>query len=99
MAQLKLSQILDMYYSNRGVFSTNFRSCNRRELFRKLIERADLQSQTVAFSSVLDPEMQLEVTLSNESIRNFSSSSTEALISYVGKDYTVDSKRLIMTRP
>ncbi|XP_031629930.1 uncharacterized protein LOC116345041 [Contarinia nasturtii] len=84
-SQLKLSQLLDMYYSMRGVFSSSFRSCNRRELFKNYVQRNQLQSQTIAFSSVLDPEMQLEVTLSNESIKSFSTSSTEALISYVEK--------------
>lgn len=83
-SQLRLSQLLDMYYSHRGIFSSSFRSCNRRELF-KLVNPNQLQSQTIAFSTVLDREMQLRVTLSNNNIENFSSTATAALVSYVGE--------------
>lgn len=84
-SQLRLSQLLDMYYSNRGIFSTKFRSCNRRELFTSAIPPDQLQAQTLAFSTVLDREMQLSFTLSNKNIEQFSTSATSALVSYVGK--------------
>lgn len=83
-SQLRLSQVLDMYYSQRGVFSSDIKSCNRRSLFTSIAPAAQLQSQTTAFSTVLDREMQLRFTLSNEAIRQFSSSATEALASHVG---------------
>lgn len=85
-SQLRLSQLLDMYYSNRGVFTSNFRSCNRRELFATVIQPNQLQAQTIAFSTVLDREMQLRVTLSNKNIEQFSTGATDALVNYVGKD-------------
>lgn len=84
-SQLRLSQLLDMYYSNRGIYSSNFRSCNRRELFTQAIQPNQLQAQTIAFSTVLDREMQLRVTLSNRNIEQFSTSATDALVSYVCK--------------
>lgn len=85
ISQLRLSQLLDMYYSNRGIFSSSFRSCNRRELFTKIVQPNQLQAQTIAFSTVLDREMQLIVTLSNKNIEQFSTASTEVLTSYIGK--------------
>lgn len=85
-SQVRLSQLLDMYYSQRGIFSTAMRSCNRRDLFSKYVQPDTLLAQTIAFSTVLDREMQLQVTLSNEGIRTFSSSAVEALTQYIGKD-------------
>lgn len=84
-SQLRLSQLLDMYYSNRGILSSSFRSCNRRELFTKLVQPNQLQAQTIAFSTVLDREIQLRVTLNNKNIEQFSTTAAEALTSYVGK--------------
>lgn len=84
-SQLRLSQVLDMYYSQRGVYSSDIKSCNRRSLFTQIAPIAQLQAQTTAFSTVLDREMQLRVTLSNEAIRQFSSSAAQALVSHVGK--------------
>lgn len=83
-SQLRLSQVLDMYYSQRGVFSSDIRSCNRRALFTQFAPIAQLQVQTTAFSTVLDREMQLRVTLSNDAIRQFSSSAAQALVTHVG---------------
>lgn len=83
-SELRLSQLLDMYYSQRGVLGSNFKSCNRRELFAKNIQPNQLQAQTVAFSTVLDREIQLRVTMTNDAIRQFSSTATETLVSYVG---------------
>lgn len=84
-SNLRLSQLLDMYYSQRGVFSSNVKSCNRRELFAKNIQPNQLAAQTTAFSTVLDREIQLRVTINNEAIRQFSNAATETLFSYVGK--------------
>lgn len=82
-SDLRLSQLLDMYYSPYGVFGTEKRSCNRRELFNKDIGLTDLQNQAHAFTTVLDQEMQLKVTLSNKAIKDFADASAEKLVSYV----------------
>lgn len=81
--QLRLSQLLDMYYSNRGVFSSDVRSCNRRDLFTKSVQPNQLQAQTIAFGTVLDREMQLRVTLSNKNIEQFSTNAASKLFTYV----------------
>lgn len=83
-SQLRLSQLLDMYYSNRGVFSSDIRSCNRRGLFTKFVQPNQLLAQTIGFSTVLDREMQLRVTLTNSNIEQFSTNSAETLRTYVG---------------
>lgn len=83
VSQLRLSQILDMYYSQRGIFSSEYRSCNRRELFTRVATIAQLQAQTIAFSTVLDRDVQLRVTLTSEAIRNFAINAVQALAQYV----------------
>lgn len=83
VSQLRLSQLLDMYYSNHGILSTKFRSCNRRGLFSEYVQPQQLQTQAIAFSTVLDREMQLKVTLTNRNIEQFSSASAEALVNYI----------------
>lgn len=82
-SQLKLSQLLDMYYSQRGVYTSNVRSCDRRELFTSVAPVEEMRAQTIAFSSVLDREMQLRVTLSNDAISTFSDDASQALSTYV----------------
>lgn len=69
---MRLSQLLDMYYSQRGVFTSNVRACSRRSLFTEVAPVAQMEVQATAFGLVLDREMQLRFTLSDESIRNVS---------------------------
>lgn len=93
ISQLRLSQLLDMYYSNHGILSTKFRSCNRRELFNEYAQPQQLQAQGIAFSTVLDREMQLRYTLTSKNIEQFSSASAETLVNYISNglnDVTCD---------
>lgn len=83
-SQLRLSSLLDMYYSHRGVFMPNIRSCNRRQLFADVAPIAQIQAQTIAFSTVLDREMQLRVTLTPTAIQQFSNAAAQALNNYIG---------------
>lgn len=85
-SQLRLSQVLDMYYSQRGVFTSKYKACNRKELFSEIAPANILQSQAMAFTHVLDNEMQLRVTLSNEAIRTFSNTAAQALTNYIGNE-------------
>lgn len=81
--QLRLSQLLDMYYSQRGVFSSNVASCNRRALFTQVAPVATIRAQTEAFSTVLDREMQMRVTLPQVSINQFANAAAQALSTYI----------------
>lgn len=85
VSQLRLSQLIDMYYSQRGVFSSNVASCNRRTLFTTVAPVAQMQAQATAFSAVLDLELQLRVTLPPDAIARFSNAAVAALSTYVRK--------------
>lgn len=85
---LRLSQVLDMYYSQRGIFGrTNdenaVRACNRRNLFPIVAPEARLREQSIAFTTVLDGEMQSDVTLSPNSTARIAGQATSALIDYI----------------
>lgn len=80
---IKLSQVLDMYYSQRGVMSTDFRACNRNALFTGIAPVATMVDQTNAFATVLDREMQLRVTLSGDAISTFSDQAANVLSAYI----------------
>ncbi len=69
---MRLSQLLDMYYSQRGVFTSNIRACNRRALFTEVAPVNQMETQATAFGLVLDREMQLRVTLSDVAIQQVS---------------------------
>lgn len=81
--QMRLSQLLDMYYSHRGVFSSNVASCNRRTLFTQVAPVATIRAQTEAFSTVLDREMQMRVTLPQVTINQFANAAALALSTYI----------------
>lgn len=40
---MKLSQVLDAYYSSRGVLSTNVKACNRKTNFNQLSSQLSQQ--------------------------------------------------------
>ncbi|XP_067627604.1 uncharacterized protein [Eurosta solidaginis] len=82
-SDLKLSQLLRMYYSTNGVLNSGINACNRQQNFNNYISSDQLVAQTSAFSQVLDREMQLGVTLSPANIATFSLSAASALGNYV----------------
>ncbi|XP_072944091.1 uncharacterized protein [Epargyreus clarus] len=63
---LKLSQLLDMYYSPRnGVYSVVLRACNRRELSQQLVVNTNLITETYTFAAALDTNMPLRGTITS----------------------------------
>lgn len=80
---LRLSQLLEMYYSQRGVFSSDRRACDRRALFTSVAPLDLMQAQAIAFSTVLDKEMQLRVTLSTPVITTFANAASQQLTTYI----------------
>lgn len=87
---LRLSQVLDMYYSQRGIFGMvnnegAIRACNRRSLFPTVAPINRLRDQSFAFTTVLDGEMQTQVTLTANSTQRISSQASDAVTTYVGK--------------
>ncbi|XP_022901174.1 uncharacterized protein [Onthophagus taurus] len=51
---IKVSQILDLYYSQRGVFNEEVRACNRYNLLATVAPTETLIAQTTAFTPQLD---------------------------------------------
>lgn len=89
-SNLRLSQVLRMYYSTRGVLGSNIMACNRKELFSTYAPSLTLQDQTAAFAQLLDREMQLKVTLLPEAIVNFSTQAATALSNYIRMYYNMN---------
>lgn len=92
LSSLRLSQVLDMYYSQRGIFGrvtadgsdTSLRACNRRNMF-STIDQIVLRQQSIAFTTVLDSEMQSSVTLTTNSTVTLATRATDALQAYIGR--------------
>lgn len=87
---LRLSQVLDMYFSQRGIFGmtndeTSVRACNRRNLFPLVAPMQRLRDQSFAFTTVLDGEMQTRVTLTPNSTARLSAQASDALQAYIGE--------------
>uniref|UniRef100_A0A1A9W7T5 N-acetylmuramoyl-L-alanine amidase n=1 Tax=Glossina brevipalpis TaxID=37001 RepID=A0A1A9W7T5_9MUSC len=80
---LKLSQLLRMYYSMDGVLGSEVMACNRKENFPTYAPLNVMIAQTSAFAQVLDREIQLKVTLAPEAIAQFSTEASNSLTSYI----------------
>ena len=61
---LRLSQILDMYYSSRGVFGSSTRACYRRQLFTTVATKETLQDQVI-FKNIVNNDFVLSLIQSN----------------------------------
>lgn len=98
-SNLRLSQVLRMYYSSNGVLGTNIMACNRKQLFSTYAPSQTLQDQTAAFAQLLDREMQLQVTLLPEAIVNFSMQAASALSNYIREFILIISDILLILFP
>lgn len=65
VSSLKVSQILDLYYSPRGVFNSSLRACNRKLLQTTFAPTETLTDQTIAFNNLLNEEARLASTLTS----------------------------------
>lgn len=95
---LRLSQVLDMYFSQRGIFGMTsednaIRACNRRTLFTSVAPMETLREQSFAFTTVLDGEMQTQVTLTPNSTQRISTQASEALQSYISELITTEERK------
>lgn len=85
VSSLKVSQILDMYYSPRGVFNSSIRACNRKNLQTTVAPSETLIEQTVAFNTLLDDEAVLEGTITPDTYSAVGSSAVESFLNYLRK--------------
>lgn len=85
VSSLKISQILDLYYSQRGVFNSSLRACNRKLLQTDYAPTETLKTQTIAFNSILDNEARLATTLVPQNLIDLGEASVDAFINYLRK--------------
>lgn len=82
---LKLSQIIDMYYSNEGVsFDPTVKACNRQSLFSNTVNRTDLFTETSRFAHVLSLR-QITVYIPVEEMERITNAAVTAFLDYVRK--------------
>lgn len=80
---LKVSQILDMYYSPRGVFNTTIRACNRKNLQTTYAPSETLNTQTTGFNNMLDDVVVLPATLLSAELADLAQKAVDSLLSYL----------------
>ncbi|XP_034837872.2 uncharacterized protein [Maniola hyperantus] len=80
---LRLSQVLDMYYSNEGVsFDTTVRACNRHALYSKIVNGSHLMGETSRFAHMLSLQ-QITVYIPREEMERMSDAAATAFMNYV----------------
>lgn len=84
-SSLKVSQILDLYYSPRGVFNSSLRACNRKNLQTTVAPSEILTPQTVAFNDLLNREARLDGTLTSSVLITIGEKAVENFLNYLRK--------------
>ncbi|KAJ8735515.1 hypothetical protein PYW07_007135 [Mythimna separata] len=79
---LRLSQVLDMYYSSEGVsFDPTVKACNRQNLFRDIVKQEDLLTETSRFAHVLSLR-QITVYIPVEEMERITNAAITAFMEY-----------------
>ncbi|XP_076243007.1 uncharacterized protein LOC143184564 [Calliopsis andreniformis] len=82
---LRLSQILDMYYSFEGVaFNTNIKACNRAQSFLHAVPKTILKEQTYAIAQLLAYRKSIAY-ISPEALQRMVDNTVEKFYSYAEK--------------
>ncbi|CAG2058705.1 unnamed protein product [Timema podura] len=85
MQRLRLSQILEMYYSEHGVnFDQNIKACNRKENFQNLVNSSSLLTETTNFAQVLS-FVTKSVFISDSKLQEYSEDAIKAYEEYLRK--------------
>lgn len=80
--QLRLSQILDLYYSPRGLFNPSISACNRKTLFHTVIPKPTMSAQAYSASLVLEEHLH-RATINDVRMQEFAAEATDELFRYV----------------
>ncbi|CAH2102607.1 unnamed protein product [Euphydryas editha] len=79
---LRLSQVIEMYYSNEGVsFDPSVRACNRHALFSN-ITRSQLSTETSRFANILTLQ-QISVYIPKDEMERITDAAVTAFMDYV----------------
>ncbi|RZF45960.1 hypothetical protein LSTR_LSTR008337 [Laodelphax striatellus] len=70
-SSLKLSQLLEMYYSEQGVFDTSFKGCKRKQRFGEVVPMNKLQQESQSFAEVLLAEYPTAVHIELPALMQF----------------------------
>ena len=85
---LKVSQILDMYYSPRGVFSQEARACNRYNQLNTVAPSNLLRQETIAFGVLFDNTATFPGTILDDTIPRVINKSVDLFYQYIRKCVT-----------
>lgn len=82
---LRLSQVIEMYYSNKGVsFNPAVRACNRLALYTNVVDRSTLASEALRFAHVLSLT-QITVYIPLEELQRLTEAAVDAFMEYLRK--------------
>ncbi|CAH0766805.1 unnamed protein product [Diatraea saccharalis] len=82
---LRLSQIIDMYYSHEGIsFNPRVKACNRQSLFNEIFRRETLLAEASKFANVLSLR-QITVYVPVEEMDRISEAAVSAFVTYARK--------------
>ncbi|GLV43133.1 uncharacterized protein CBL_14188 [Carabus blaptoides fortunei] len=78
-SSLKLSQLLDMYYSHRGTFDQDIKACRRGELYKQFVQIDRLKDQSYNFALALRNIKMIDVSLDLNDLRDYVFEAAEKL--------------------
>jgi hypothetical protein len=81
--ELRLSQLLTMYYSEDGAFTTQNRACQRKDLFSVVAPNNRLEDETYRFAVVLDQQSITSASVDSTRLRAFAGTAVRQLSSYI----------------
>lgn len=85
---MKLSQYLDMYYSERGLFNENIKACRRQELYLEYSSTEKLKKEAHAFAEILHKITTVLLTLNDDAVESYTNDAVEKLGEYI-REYLV----------
>ncbi|XP_045482663.1 uncharacterized protein LOC123686512 [Harmonia axyridis] len=80
---VKISQILDLYYSPRGVFNTSLRACNRKTLETYFTTSDKLIEQTTLFGTLLDSVATLDSSVDPYQFKDLATLAVQSFNKYL----------------
>ncbi|XP_044765406.1 uncharacterized protein LOC123321735 [Coccinella septempunctata] len=80
---IKVSQILDLYYSPRGVFNSSLRACNRKSLETFFTTTEKLIEQTTYFERLLDQVAILDSSIDPSKFKELAGLAVDSFNKYI----------------